>query len=72
MPEDPETINQHLCPACFAKEMDKSILLWDQDDKEYYCVNCAYTGDDQKVKEFFKSYLFHKYEVNYKFRSDTK
>lgn len=70
MSENPKTINQHLCPACFAKEMDKSILHWDEDDEEYYCVNCTYTGIDSDVKSFFKSYLRHKYAVNFVFRTD--
>ncbi len=70
MPEDPTPVVPHLCPACFAKEIDPIMLHYDEQDREYYCVHCCYSGTREEVEAFGRDHLRHKYGVNFRFSSD--
>ena len=36
------------CPACFMREIDMD-MFYDEENKEYYCLRCAYHGNEEDV-----------------------
>ena len=36
------------CPMCFMRDIDMD-MFYDKDKKEYYCLRCQYTGDEEDV-----------------------
>lgn len=36
------------CPLCFMRDLDID-MFYDKDKKEYYCLRCQYTGDEEDV-----------------------
>ena len=36
------------CPMCFMRDLDID-MFYDKDKKEYYCLRCQYTGDEEDV-----------------------
>ncbi len=39
------------CPQCFMRDIDID-MFYDEEKKEYYCIRCAYHGDEAKVKQW--------------------
>lgn len=61
MPKDNEPIKFHLCPACFAREID-IVLHYDEDEDEYYCHRCAYEGKLEEIRAFYEAFTKAKYK----------
>ena len=43
------------CPICFNREND--VLLLERavtNDGELYCIKCGFTGDEARVREFYR------------------
>lgn len=38
------------CPSCFLRDLDID-MFYDQGKDEYYCIRCAFTGDEKRVLE---------------------
>ena len=36
------------CPSCFMRDIDID-MFFDGEKKEYYCLRCGFTGDEEKV-----------------------
>ena len=36
------------CPMCFMRDLDID-MFYDKDKKEYYCLRCQYTGDEEDI-----------------------
>ena len=36
------------CPSCFMRDIDID-MFFDEEKKEYYCLRCSFTGNEQKV-----------------------
>ena len=36
------------CPSCFMRDLDID-MFYDKDKKEYYCIRCQYTGNEEDV-----------------------
>ncbi len=39
------------CPSCFSRDIDMD-MFYDEEKKEYYCLRCGFTGDENRVLEF--------------------
>lgn len=50
------------CPECFAKDIDV-ILLFDEKDKEFYCVKCCFTGKRENIEEQYRFFRKSKYKT---------
>lgn len=37
------------CPSCFMRDLDID-MFYDKEKKEYYCLRCCYTGNEEDVK----------------------
>lgn len=48
------------CPECFAKDIDV-FLQYDEEDDEFYCYKCCFTGNLDKVNERMKAFIHSKY-----------
>ena len=36
------------CPSCFMRDIDID-MFYDEDKKEYYCLRCGFTGQEEDV-----------------------
>ena len=36
------------CPSCFMRDIDID-MFFDEDKKEYYCLRCSFSGNEEKV-----------------------
>jgi hypothetical protein len=36
------------CPSCFMRDLDID-MFYDKEKKEYYCLRCQYTGNEEDV-----------------------
>ena len=36
------------CPSCFMRDLDID-MFFDENNKEYYCLRCCYTGSEEDV-----------------------
>ena len=36
------------CPSCFMRDIDID-MFFEEEKKEYYCLRCSFTGNEQKV-----------------------
>ena len=36
------------CPSCFMRDIDID-MFFDEQKKEYYCLRCSFSGDEEKV-----------------------
>lgn len=36
------------CPSCFLRDLDVD-MFYDKEKDEYYCLRCAFTGDEERV-----------------------
>lgn len=36
------------CPSCFMRDIDID-MFFDEDKKEYYCLRCGFSGNEQDV-----------------------
>jgi late competence protein required for DNA uptake (superfamily II DNA/RNA helicase) len=61
MAEVRKTIKKHLCPACFAREIDV-FLNYDNIDNQYYCIKCCYCGSSKDIEEFYAAYRQGKFK----------
>ncbi|MBI9050633.1 MAG: hypothetical protein JEZ00_14525 [Anaerolineaceae bacterium] len=37
------------CPRCLMREIDMD-MLYDNENKEYYCIRCSFIGDEKEVQ----------------------
>lgn len=42
------------CPVCFNRENDVLLRARSASDPELYCVKCGFTGDEARVREFYR------------------
>lgn len=38
------------CPSCFMRDIDVD-MFYDEQKKEYYCLRCCYSGNEDDVKQ---------------------
>ena len=38
------------CPSCFMRDIDMD-MFYDEEKGQYYCLRCAFTGDEKAVRE---------------------
>lgn len=38
------------CPSCFMRDIDVD-MFYDEEKKEYYCLRCCYSGNEDDVKQ---------------------
>ena len=39
------------CPQCFSRDIDMD-MFYDEEKKEYYCLRCGFTGNEERVLQF--------------------
>jgi hypothetical protein len=61
MSKNKKPVGLKLCPACFAKEID-FFLNYDEEDEEYYCRKCCYSGKEEDLERFYKVFTKEKYK----------
>lgn len=49
------------CPECFAKDIDV-FLLYDEEEEEFYCYKCCFTGKVEEVEKQMKTFVETKYK----------
>ena len=48
------------CPQCFAKDIDV-FLHYDEDEEEFYCYKCCFTGTLEEVNQQMEEFITRKY-----------
>lgn len=50
------------CPECFSKDIDV-FLLYDDEQDEFYCYKCCFSGNLERVQKQTKDFIKRKYAI---------